>query len=245
MPRSKLVTTEVKEAKPVIPDDVLKFVKLVGVVRTSKNDSKVNEAFAEIERMLKPRIKSLCNKFTISGCDPFDIYQEALVALRYKAIKDYDVTRGTTEGPAPFDRFALLCIRRHLSTELKTSHQMRRRVLSTCISLDQERNEYNDDLSLINIIPQTKGDVLTLVESKEYFTKLVHKLLSKLSKLEREVFMLYIEKFTYEEIAEVINRRRVKNTVKIKGVDNALSRIKTKAKSIISQKTFRRDEEDL
>jgi RNA polymerase sigma factor (sigma-70 family) len=242
MPRSsRSKKTEVKGSTPPLEPhqllvlEVARYVKLVDKVRKSKKQAVVNFAFEEIVNGLRPRIRNLCSKFTIPGLSHDDIYQEALYALRFKAIKDYDKTRGTGEGPAPFDRFALLCIRRHLATELKTSHQIRRRVLNTCISLDQERNEYQDDLSLVNILPHTKGDVLGLIENKEYFTQLVTKLLGKLSKFEREVFLLYVEKYTYEEIAEIINRRKLRGSVNIKGVDNALSRIKHKAQSIFKR----------
>ncbi len=240
MPRSPKAA-EVKEIKPPAFQEVLRYIKLVDRVRTSKKKKDQNFAFEQIVNGdkvfagLKPRIKNLCSKFTIPGFGPDDIYQEALVALRFKAIKDYDQLRGTGEGPAPFDRFALLCIRRHLATELKTSHQIRRRVLNGAISLDQERSEYNDDLCLMNIIPQTKGDVLSLIENKEYFSKLVNKLRRKLSKFELEVFKLYIERYTYEEISEIINKRELRNGVNIKGVDNALSRIKYKAQSIFKR----------
>jgi len=109
-------------------------------------------------------------------------------------------------------------------------------VLNTCISLDQDRGGSNDDLSLVNILPQTKGDILDLIENREYFTKLVKSLLSKLSKFEREVFLLYVEKYTYEEIADIINRRKLRGLqVNIKGVDNALSRIKHKAQSVFKR----------
>lgn len=238
MPRSSSSKTEVKntsQSSPAVAFDAASYVKLVDKVRKSKKQHEVNFAFEQIANGLKPRIRSLCSKFRIAGLGQDDIYQEALYALRFKAIKDYDQTRGTGEGPAPFDRFALLCIRRHLATELKTSFQIRRTVLNTSISLDQERNEHKDDLSLVNILPSTTGDVLDFVENKEYFTKLVGKLLSKLSKFEREVFLLYVEKYTYEEISEIINRRKLRQPVNIKGVDNALSRIKHKAQSIFNR----------
>jgi len=242
MPRSSSSKkTEVKQSTPPsMPQhpafDVALYVKLVNKVRKSKKQREVDLAFESIVNGLKPRIRNLCSKFNIPGLSHDDIFQEALYALRFKAIKDYDQTRGTVAGPAPFDRFALLCIRRHIVTELKTSHQIRRRVLNTCISLDQDRGGSNDDLSLVNILPQTKGDILDLIENREYFTKLVKSLLSKLSKFEREVFLLYVEKYTYEEIADIINRRKLRGLqVNIKGVDNALSRIKHKAQSVFKR----------
>lgn len=231
MPRSDF-KDEVKNNFAVVPS-VEQFVKLVERVRKSKHKAEADACFAQVVEGLKPRIKNLCAKFNISGLSYDDIYQEALYALRFKAIKDYDKTRGTVEGVAPFDRFAMLCIRRHLATELKTSHQVRKTALNTAISLDQERSELNDDLSLINILPHSDGDILNVVERREYYSKLVSKLMTKLSSFEKDVFLLYIEKYTYEEIAEIINRHKVgRSRINIKGVDNALSRIKNKASTI-------------
>lgn len=249
---------EVKPKYPVL--DPVKLAKLVNTVRRSKNIVAVDNAFREIENMLKPRIRYVCSKFNISGLSYDDIYQEARMALLTKAIKDFDPERGS------FDSFASLCIRRHLSTELKTSYQRSRRALNDYISLTADRGDDRDsELSLMNIIPQTKGDVLALVENREYYSSLINKLLHKLSSFERAVFLLYIERYTYDEIAQIINRRgyidvksndnaaveklkkkpiegveealkKIKRKpIRVKGVDNALMRIKGKAHAIFTR----------
>jgi len=240
----KTIKKTTKKAVNVKKEDITKdeaienkrFVVLINLVRGSKNQNKVNQAFEEILENLSPRIQGMVNKFTIRGLDPNDVMQEALYALRYKAIKDYDKTRGTVVGVAPFDRFALLCIRRHLSTEFKSSLQNnRKKVLNQSISLNQESRGNNDDLSLINIIPSGDGNILEEVQEKEYFNGLMSNLFKSLSRFEREVLILYSQRFTYEEISDKINENRVKIIVNVKGIDNALSRIKNKAKVIITQ----------
>lgn len=248
MPQSRKneIQTEVKtvDTKDVDPE-VLYYIKLVYAVR-EKNESNpkvANEAFSAVVKGLETKIKKIAGKFKIPGFSFDDIYQESLYALRYKAIKDYDESRGSVVGsPAPFDRFALLCIRRHLATTLKTSHQNRKRILNSCKSLDQDRSNDNDELSLVNILPTTNGDILDSIQSREYFKTLVKKLLSKLSTLEKQVFFLYAQQYTYEEIAKIINekspqKQRGVRTVDYKGVDNALSRIKHKAHVIFERFT--------
>jgi hypothetical protein len=75
--------------------------------------------------------------------------------------------------------------------------------------------------------------VLGKLQNKEEFATLVNKLLSRLSKFEKQVFFLYAQQYTYEEISDIINRKfPQRSDVNVKGVDNALSRIKNKAKVI-------------
>jgi RNA polymerase sporulation-specific sigma factor len=226
----------VKGKKPPVDPEVLYYIKLINKIRRSKDESQINDAFTLVIKGLESKIKKICGRYRIPGHDFDDIYAEALYALRYKAIKDYDQERGSGEGPAAFDRFALLCIRRHLATTLKTSNQNRKRILNSCKSLDQDRSADHDDLSIVNILPAEEGDVCLELQESEEFKTLVNRLLGKLSEFEKNVFYLYARQCTYEEIAAIINRRFPPTTtdakVDIKGVDNALSRIKNKGRVI-------------
>jgi RNA polymerase sigma factor (sigma-70 family) len=216
--------------------DNIRFIELIEIVRTTNNPKTENAAFVEIYEKLKPRIQKMTNRFTIPGLNHDDILQEALVALHSKAIKDYDQTRGSGEGPAQFDRFALLCIRRHLSTEFKSSLQNnRKKVLNQSLSLDQEHRGNNDNLTLASIIPSMDGDILNGLQDREYFRNLITGLVKHLSPFERKVLSFYAQRLSYEEIADKINEHRVKIKVNVKGIDNALSRIKKKARSIITE----------
>lgn len=202
---------------------------LAETVKNSKNNKEVEIAYNEIVSLLSSRIKNICGKFNIPGMESVDIWQEALMALRFKAIKDYDRKRGAEIGTAAFDRFAMLCIRRHLSTELKRSLQVRKQSLNKAVSLSQEKMENDEEMSLLNIIPNGTLDSFTILENKEYFGKLSSALMAKLSLFEKDVFFLYLEKYTYDEISNILNEKFRTKEYNIKGVDNALSRIKSKA----------------
>jgi len=209
---------------------------LINTIRNSKKQTEIDAAFEEIVNRLKPRIQKLVNRFNIAGLDSLDIMQESLYALRYKAIKDYNAERGNGIGWPPFDRFSILCIRRHLSTEYKASYQNKKRVLNSSLSFSYQSHSSggDDELSLINIISSEDEPIVDQILEKEYYVDLITKLVKNLSPFEKEVFMLYAKKYSYEEIAEKINEKRVKVKVKVKGVDNALSRIKHKAKIILA-----------
>lgn len=225
------------------------FVTLVDMVRRSRSEDRINNAFNEIERRMRTRLRQICYKFNISGMSQSDIYQEALFALRYKAIKDYDESRGNDTGPYPFDKFAALCVRRHLSTKRKSSWQNKTKVLNLSISLDQDRNESNEDhLFLADIVPCTEGGVLEMVGDSEYYKNLFSQLFKKLSSFEKQVFILYIQKRSYEEISDIINAKlkksKKRHRVNVKSVDNALSRIKNKGR-VIFEKFGEIDDNDI
>lgn len=233
-PQFKFKTVVKGNYKDVSPE-VQYYMDLVYMVRESNDKNKINEAFQKIVDGLEIKIKKIAGKYKIPGLNFDDVYQECLVALNSKAIKDYDETRGKEPGkPAPFDRFALMCIRRHLATTLKTSQQNKHRVQNESKSLDQDRSQGDDDLSLVNIVCAPNSDVIISLQKKENFKVLMSKLLSKLSGFEKQVFKLYAQQYTYEEIAYIINSRAKRSEqVNIKGVDNALSRIKNKSKIIM------------
>jgi RNA polymerase sporulation-specific sigma factor len=219
------------------PIDSLKYEDLVEIVRGRGKNPRKEAAYNEIEKRIKLKILYIIRQFYIPGLNFDDISQEALYALRFKAIPDYDESRGSGDQPYPFDKFAMLCIRRHLSTILKGSFQNKKKALNTSLSLDQERGSYGDEnLCLSDILAQTEETVIELIGEKEYYSDLFHGLYRKLSKLEKSVFILYTYKFSYEEITDKINiiykQQGNKRLVNIKSIDNALSRIKTKAKEV-------------
>jgi len=124
MAKTKKKTTRkaVKKSTP-IPD--MEFPDLVDIVRSRgrADKNKINSAYNEIYYRMRTKIGYLVHKFYIPGHTTDDIQQEALFALRYKAIPDFKKEVIGKNGPYPFDKFAVLCIRRHLSTLLKTCYQ--------------------------------------------------------------------------------------------------------------------------
>ncbi len=208
----------------------LDYVQLVDIVRKSRSKQRSDFAFNEIEKRIAPKIKQISYRFNIPGSERSDVYQEALIALRTKAIKDYDQNRGNGSGPYPFEKFAVLCIRRHLSTKLKACYQNRKRVWISTVSLHEPADSNDDSLFLADIIPHTEGNLLEAISKDEHSKNLFRKLFQKLSEFEKEVFLLHLQKNSYEKIKEKINTRIGKTQkVNVKSIDNALSRIKNKA----------------
>jgi len=211
------------------------FDELVDIVKSElKQIPKETKdfAFGVILARMKNKIKSVVSQFNIRGMGKDDIEQEALKALRFKAVLDYKKgTIGRNNKPYPFDNFAMIVIKRYLSTIAKTSKQNKSKVLNTSISIDQDVNDDDDEnLSLSNILYSSDTDVSEELMDDEYFQRLYQGLFGKLSKLEKMIFSLYLKNYTYEEMAEVINKEgNLSKPIDVKSVDNALSRIKLKA----------------
>ena len=238
--RKRLAETDKKDKqrKEDRKKEILLYVSLINKIRSLKDDEKIEVVFNEIVAMLGVKIQQIVNKFTIPGFSTDDIHQEALFALRFKAIKDYDQTRSDIQEISPFDKFAALCIRRHLSTKLKSSYQNKSRILNSSISLDQDRSQSGseDNLYLSDILTRKHTDIFSDLNEREYRKSLLFGLYSKLSVFEKEVFVLYCQKYSYDEMVHLINKKRIiDEEINVKSIDNALSRLKIKAKKIFEK----------
>lgn len=196
-------------------------VNLVNLIR----DFECEASFAEIKSYLQYYIKMFGKKYRIPGCDSDEIEQECLFALRYKAVEDFDSTRGK------FKNFAILCIKRHLFSLIKANNQQKRTVLNTSLSLDEDRSN-GDNLPLIHLITEDTLDAPDQLSKTENDKMREDKLLLKLSPLECEVYKLYIKQMTYEEIVLELKKVLPAKRISKKTIDNALCRLKFKAQNL-------------
>ena len=202
-------------------EDLLEYVNRV----KSNND---NEAFDIIHDKLKSYIKSITNKFFISGYNDNDLEQECLIALNSKAIEDYQESKG------PFVKFAKLCIRRHIITELKASKKKRSKSLNDALSLNESYEDDEDNsCTLLDTIPDVpEKEHFENEQSIERGRDLYKKLSHKLTPLEYKVLIFYLKNYNYAEIVNILSKEDP--NINKKAVDNALCRIKNKAKFIIN-----------
>jgi len=236
--KKRLADARRRVAQEVVTDErkkeILDYISLVDTVRRSRNKVVADKAFEEIVKRLEVKIQQFAHSYRIPGCEPEDIYAEAMLALKYKAIQDYDQTRSDLRDISPFDKFAMLCIRRHLSTKRKSSYQNKHKALNTASSLNEDRSSgsnSDDSLCLSDIVPQNNKDILKTIYTKEHYRMLLTRLVSKLSDFEKEVFIWYCKKLSYEQITEKINSGK-RNKVPVKSIDNAISRIKQKGHTL-------------
>lgn len=219
--------------------------ELIQLVRRVKEGDD-NEAFNQIHSKMEKYIQSVTSKFFISGFTDDDISQECLIALRFKAINDYDENKG------PFVKFAKLCIRRHIITELKACKKKRNLALNSAVSLDKDHESDGEDSSytLLDMIPsEPSSSHFSEVMMKERGRFLYHHLARDLTELEYRILVYYIKGYNYMEIVHLLRGDKLldsnDDTLDKKAVDNGLCRIKKKAydlKQQIDEKHYLQDD---
>lgn len=218
----------IKTKKPIREPGKTSNSRMTILVRLVKKTND-NDAFEELRICVASYIKMFGKKYRISGCDSDEIEQQCLYALRYKAIEDFNSKRGK------FPSFAVLCMKRHLFSLIKGNSQQKRRVLNESLSLNEDRSNDGDNVSLASLIVEDRLDVDDQIAHDETNSQQKNFLLSKLSPLEQEVFKLYIQKYHYDEIVDELKRILPKRDVDIKAIDNAITRVKSKAQKLAKE----------
>lgn len=181
---------------------------------TEKTDEKLIEqyragnvlAFDEICRRYAPLIAALSNAFCFSGAETGDLRQEGLYGL-FTAVKRYDKEK---EGASSFATFAYRCVKTSMLNLVKKNSALKIKTEELAAT------ENEDDAS-----PSPEE----LAIKNENLSEKKRSLLEELSSYEKDVFVLYLRGYEYVEIAEILKKSS-------KSVDNALNRIKEKAKRI-------------
>lgn len=163
----------------------------------------------------------------IRGLQTVDVYQETLIALRFKAIPNFQYGRGMS-----FLNFAKMCIRRHLITLLNASKNTKKhQSINQAISLDSSPVRDDDDgskMTYANIIADNKSPVDKAIETSEAYEVTKKALLNSLSDFEKIVLSEYLSNSSYKEISKSISKAAGKRS-NTKSIDNALLRIRKKA----------------
>ena len=161
----------------------------------------------------------------IKGYQTADIYQEALIALRFRAIPNFEMNKGMS-----FLNFAKMCIRRYLITILNTSKTCQKdQAMNQAVSLNScPANDDDSNNSLSNIIPDKGLGADEKADQEESFDITKNTLMNMLSDFEKIVLTEYLTTSTYREIAVNISKK-IGVRCETKAVDNALGRIRKKA----------------
>jgi RNA polymerase sporulation-specific sigma factor len=167
----------------------------------------------------------------IRGLQTVDVYQETLIALRFKAIPNFKYGKGMS-----FLNFAKMCIRRHLITLLNASKNRKKdQSINQAVSLDSCPTKDEDDDSkttYANIIADNKVSASRAIETNEAYEVTKNALLNALSDFEKTVLAEYLSNSSYREISKSVTKsiRKRSNT---KSIDNALLRIRKKAMHLL------------
>ncbi len=162
------------------------------------------KAYAEIIRCFFPIIKNMAAELFLSGGDTDDLVQEGLIGL-YGAVHSF-----SPEKSDNFVSFAKLCIRHAMLNAVKRDNA-------------QKNNLLNDSLPLEEQGAPGCEDPADIVLAKHRLHELYECIEGRFSPLERKVLALYLEGYSYKQIADMLG-------VSLKSVDNAARRGRNKLK---------------
>jgi len=228
--------------KPIVgtPKQIQRTLdSIVKKMQKSPNSKESQEQFKRIHLYMHGYlINIVLRQFPyIKGLQTVDIYQETLIALRFKAIPGFKKRKGMS-----FLNFAKMCIRRHLITLLNASKTIQyNQPMNKAISIDAPviQGDENSSNTFSNTLEDKKPHSSIIAEKDEAYMVTKNTLMEALSSFERVVLAEYLATSTYREIAKNISKRTNKRCA-TKSVDNALWRIRKKA---IQLKRFAKDDD--
>ncbi len=164
--------------------------------------------------------------FFIKGLDKDDVIQEGRVGL-YKAIRDYK-----EEREASFRGFAQLCIHRQLVSAIKKANRQKHMPLNNSTSLDKSIDKGENQRTYNEIISDDGDDLEEFFIYRELIDLLMDEIREKLTELEHNAFIKYLENKSYRQISDELD-------VNLKSVDNALQRARKKMEEIKEELNFK------
>lgn len=184
---------------------------------------------AEAERMLyeryKQAVRSRAHTYFLIGADHEDLVQEGMIGL-YKAVLEYN-----PEKESSFHSFADLCITRQILTAIKRATRKKHGPLNSYVSLNQSRFESGNDQTLFDTMQNQRIiDPEEQLIGQEEYEQILQYLKKNLSSLEQTVLGLYLNGYSYQQIALKLDRPP-------KSIDNALQRIKHKLEILRGKQT--------
>lgn len=181
------------------------------VERTRTGDE---NAESELFTRYKDLVVKIARGYFLVGGDLEDLIQEGMIGL-YKAIK------GFSSRLASFRTFAVTCIKHQIQTAIKRANTYKNKPLSNAVSFqsfNQNTSESLDFLPVELVLDTTPAEKII---DKEEYDELKKTIKNTLSTREMQVLRLYLQGFSYHEIAQTLS-------ITQKSIDNSLTRIKAK-----------------
>lgn len=182
------------------------------------------DAIAIIHKKYQPLLQILCRKhekrFQKIGLDSNDLMLECSIALE-KAVNSYN-----DSANVQFKTFLTTCLEKQIISVFRKYEKEKNRALNEAIPLDEESIE-GEGKTLHDVIQSNRYDPVKQMIEDENCSRLFKKIISQLSELEECVFLLKIQNFTYQEIANILDKDE-------KSIDNTMQRIRLKAKKIMA-----------
>jgi len=170
------------------------------------------DAFMELASYYLPFIREKAAGFSMLEAE--DLCQEGLLGL-LNAAKTY-----CSEHRASFRTYAGVCISNRLLSVVRTVAASKQIPSQYMVSLNDEKN-----CGIQNITSQNVSNPETLIIERENFETVRKQVRKMLTKLEQDVFFLYLSGYSYSEITERLH-------LSGKTAGNALQRVRQKMKRL-------------
>lgn len=187
--------------------DVCELIKLA---QRGDNDA-IDKLFAEYKKV----VSSQARKYYLVGGDLDDLIQEGMVGF-LKAINTFDEKKGE------FLPYAIRLINNEIQNLIKKSNTHKESCFNTSVPLNNQGEIVLGDVEVAKpyaLSPETE------VIGRENYTDMLCMARAKLSEWENKVFDLYLEGYDIREIM-------IKLDSTYKSIDNALTRIKNKLRTL-------------
>lgn len=179
--------------------------QLAALVRNGDSD-----AFLELTSRYMMLIRAKAAPFHSTMLEADDLCQEGLMGL-LDAVRSY-----REDGGASFRTYAGTCISNRIIMAYRWAAGRKNLPLNNFVPLNEEGNSYRT-------FAEEDADPEKMLVEEENLRLLKQFISHELSKMERQVLMLYLGGYTYKEIA---NSLRITS----KAADNALQRVRRKLK---------------
>ncbi len=172
----------------------------------------------------KGLVRSEARSLFLAWGDHEDLIQEGMIGL-YRAIRGF-----REDGGAKFVTFARRLVLMQMYNAITKSNRKKNLPMQEYVSLDSPEFISKEEEHANHYGGLRVGNPEQICIAEEEAERLREHLLSRLSKLETDVFSDYVAGMSYEEIGKKLS----KDT---KSVDNAVQRIRAKMKQVLVEET--------
>ena len=184
----------------------------------SDNEEGIELIYKKYKPLIEKNAKRFFKYSRYNGLEINDLIQEGYIGLN-NAIKTFNDSKETS-----FFTYAKTLIERKQISSLIGSSRLKHKFLNESIPLDLTVGQ-DENIDLKDLIGDNKSNPESLLTDMEEISTLIEKIDDQLTDFERQVFHLKISGFTYNEIAEILEKET-------KQIDNAIQRIKSKIKNL-------------
>ena len=185
---------------------------------SENNDDAKSMFYDKYENLIKIKSTKYKKYAESMGYDFNDILQEGRLGLT-NAINSFEEQKNVK-----FYTFANICIDRQLATFIRNIAREKYKILNNSVSLDST-NTVGRPLTEVILDDKNIDPEISFIEAEEK-DELYNKIDKKLTPVEKDVFDLRVQGFSYKEIASLLS-------ITPKAVDGCITRIKNKMKDIM------------